>query len=161
MLGSRLKRQEVDDVDDAHAQIGRLVAQEDDGGESFERGHVAGAGHDDFGIAVVVRGPLPDAEAGGAVRDGFVDVEPLRRGLLAGDDEVDVVAAAQAVVGDGEQAVGVRRQVDADDVGLLVDDMVDEAGILMGEAVVVLPPDVRGEQVVERGDGLAPRDAVA
>ena len=76
--------------------------------------------------------------------------------LLAGDDEVDVVAAAQAVIGDGEQRVGVGRQVDADDVGFLVGDVIDEAGVLVGEAVVVLPPDVRGEQIVERGDGLAP-----
>ena len=36
--------------------------------------------------------------------------------------------------------------------------MVDEAGVLVGEAVVVLPPDVGGEQVVERSDGAAPGD---
>jgi hypothetical protein len=54
---------------------------------------------------------------------------------------------------------GVRRQVDADDLGLLVDDVVDEAGVLVAEAVVVLPPDVRGEQVVERGDRPPPGDA--
>ena len=89
------------------------------------------------------------------------DGEPLRRRLLTRDDEVDVVARAEAVVGDGEQGVGVRRQIDADGVGLLVGDVVDEAGVLVREAVVVLPPDVRGEQVVERGDGLAPGQLVA
>ena len=31
-------------------------------------------------------------------------------------------------------------------------------GILVREPVVILAPDVRGEQVVERGDGLAPGD---
>jgi hypothetical protein len=40
--------------------------------------------------------------------------------------EVDVVAAAQAVVGDREQGVAVR-QLHADDLGFLVDPMVDEA----------------------------------
>jgi hypothetical protein len=30
--------------------------------------------------------------------------------------------------------------------------------VLVGEAVVVLPPDMRGEQVVERGNRSAPRD---
>ena len=30
-------------------------------------------------------------------------------------------------------------------------------GILMGEAVVILAPDVRGQQVVQRGDLAAPR----
>ena len=87
--------------------------------------------------------------------------QPLRRRLLAGDDDVDVVAAAQAVVGDREQAVGVGRQVDADDLGLLVDDVVDEAGVLVAEAVVVLPPDVAGQQVVQRGDRPPPGNLVA
>ena len=82
-------------------------------------------------------------------------------GLLAGDDDVHVVAAAQAVVGDGQQGVGVGRQVDADHVGFLVDDDVEKAGILMGETVVVLAPDVGREKVVERGDGPAPRDFAA
>ena len=82
----------------------------------------------------------------------------VERRLLAGDDDVDVVAAAQAVVGDREQAVGVRRQVDADDLGLLVDHVVDEARVLVGEAVVVLAPHVRAEQVVQGGDRPPPRD---
>ena len=77
-------------------------------------------------------------------------------GLLAGHDHVDVVAAPQAVVGDAQQRVGVRRQVDADHLGLLVDHVVDEARVLVAEAVVVLPPDVRGEQVVQRGDRPPP-----
>ena len=85
-------------------------------------------------------------------------VEVVERRLLAGDDHVDVVAAAQAVVGDRQQAVRVRRQVDADDLRLLVDDVVDEARVLVREAVVVLAPDVRGQQVVERRDRPPPRD---
>ena len=93
--------------------------------------------------------------------DGLVHRQPLRRRLLAGDDDVDVVAAAEAVVGDREQAVGVGRQVDADHLRLLVDDVVDEAGVLVAEAVVVLPPDVRAEEVVERGDRPPPGDVVA
>ena len=93
--------------------------------------------------------------------DGLVHRQPLRRGLLAGDDDVDVIAAAQAMIGDRQQAVGVGRQVDADHLGLLVDDVVDEAGVLVAEPVVVLPPDVRAEEVVERGDRPPPGDVVA
>ena len=104
----------------------------------------------------VVAGPIPDAETGGAVLDGRVHIEPLRRGLFAGDDHIHIIAAAQAMVGDREQAVGIRRQIDANDVGFLVHDMIDEAGILMGEAIVILPPDMRGEQIVERGDRPPP-----
>src|SRR5690242_13732774 len=78
--------------------------------------------------------------------------------MLAGNDDVDVVAAAKAMVGDTEQRVRIRRKIDADDLGLLVHDMIDEAGVLMTEAVVILPPDVRTEKVIERGDGPAPLD---
>ena len=60
--------------------------------------------------------------------------------------------AAQAVIHDRKQAVGVGRKIDPDDAGFLVDDVIEETGILMREAVVVLLPDMRGEQVIERGD---------
>ena len=98
--------------------------------------------------------PMPRVQC----RTRLVHGQPLQLRLLAGDDHVDVVAAAQAVVGHREQAVGVGRQVDADDLGLLVDDVVDEARVLVREAVVVLAPDVRGEQVVQRGDRPPPGD---
>ncbi len=73
--------------------------------------------------------------------DGGVHVQPLQRRLFARDDHVDVIAAAQAMVGHGQKRVGIRRQINADDFGLLVDHVIDEAGVLVAEAVVVLPPD--------------------
>jgi hypothetical protein len=83
------------------------------------------------------------------------------RRLLARHHHVDVIAAAQAVVGDAQEAVRVGRQVDADHLGLLVDDVVDEPRILMAEAVVVLPPDMARQQVVEGRDGAAPGNVLA
>ena len=87
--------------------------------------------------------------------------QPLRSRLLARDDDVDVVAAAQAMVGNRQQAVGVRRQIDADDLGFLVDDVVDEARVLVGEAVVILAPDMARQEVVQRGDRPPPGDVIA
>ena len=162
VLGRRLQRHQIDDVDHAHLDLGQMPAHELDRGQRLQGRHVAAAGHHHVGLAAaVVAGPLPDAEAGLAVLGRLVHREPLRRGLLAGDDDVDVVAAAQAMVGDREQAVGVGRQVDADDLGLLVHDVVDEAGILVAEAIVVLPPDMARQQVVQRGDRPSPLDLVA
>jgi hypothetical protein len=160
MLALRLELHQVHDVDHADLQLGKMLrSRMVHGGQRFQRGHVAAAGHDHVRLAaLVVAGPRPDADAGGAVLDGGVHVEPLRRRLLAGHDHVHVVAAAQAVVGHGEQRVRIGRQVDAHDFGLLVGHVVDEAGVLVAEAVVVLPPDMRGQQVVQRRDG--PRQGI-
>ena len=38
----------------------------------------------------------------------------------------------------------------------LFDHVIDEAGILMAEAVVILPPDVRGQQIIQRRDRPPP-----
>ncbi len=158
MLALRLQLHQIDDVDDADLQLRQMLAQDGHRRQRLQRRHVAAAGHDDVGLGVlVVAGPLPDADALGAVLDGGVHRQPLRRRMLAGDHDVDVVTAAQAVVHHRQQAVRIRRQIDAHDLGLLVDHVVDEAGILVREAVVVLPPDVRGEQVVQRGDLAPPR----
>jgi hypothetical protein len=153
VLGSRLQLHEVDDVDHPDSQVGQELAHDGDGGERFQRGHVAAAGHDYIWCsALVVAGPRPDADALGAVLDGCVYRKPLRRRVFARNHDVDVVAAAQAVVHDRQQAVGIRRKVNPHDLGLLVYDVVDETRVLVREAVVILAPYVRGQQVVQRGD---------
>ena len=97
MLGDGLQRHQIHDVHNADFEIGNMLTQQRDGGQRLQRRHVTGAGHYDIGIAVVVARPVPDAEARSAVANGLVHGEPDRRWLLAGDDEVDVVPAAQTV----------------------------------------------------------------
>jgi hypothetical protein len=63
--------------------------------------------------------------------------------MLARHDHVDVVPAAQAVIHHRKQAIGVGRQINPHDFGFFVDDVVQKTRILMREAVVILPPDVR------------------
>ena len=70
----------------------------------------------------------------------LVHRQPLRGRLLSRGNHVDAVIGAQAVVGHPEQGVRVGRKVEPDDIRLLVGDEVGEAGILVAEAVVVLPP---------------------
>ena len=159
MLAVGLQAHQVDDVDHPDLQLGQLAREDRRGGDGLERRHVPGAGEHHVGLcAFVAARPVPDADPARAVRDRLLHRQVVERGLLAGDDHVDVVAAAQAVVGDRQQAVGVRGQVHADDLGLLVDHVVDEPGVLVGEAVVVLAPHVRGEQVVQRRDRPPPGD---
>ena len=90
------------------------------------------------------------------MNDGLLHRQPLRQRVLAGDDDVHVMPTAQAMIEHRQEAIGVRRQIDPNDVRLLVDHVIEEAGVLMGEAIVVLLPDVRGEQVVQRCDLAAP-----
>ena len=159
MLLLVLQAHEVDHVDEADLELRQVLADQVDRCECLDRRDVPGAGHHDVGLAALVVGrPVPDPDAAGAVEDRLVHRQPVGAGLLARDDHVDVVPAAQAVVTDRQERVRVRWQVDADDVGLLVHHVVDEARVLVAEAVVVLPPDERREHVVERRDRPAPRD---
>jgi hypothetical protein len=95
------------------------------------------------------------------VLERLVHRQPLGGRLFAGDDDIDVVPATQAVIGNGQQAIGVRWQIDPNDLGLFIDDVVDEPGVLMAEAVVVLAPDVTGQQVIQRANGPPPRNVIA
>ena len=158
----REKGHQVDDVDEAEPQVGHVPVEQLGRGEGLLRRHVTGAGEDDVGgLAGRGRaGPLPDAGALGAVPVGLLEGEVLQVLLLVDDDEVDVVGAAQAVVGDRQGGVGVRRQPDPHDVGGERDEAVDETRALVREAVVVVAPARRGEQHVERGHRRPPRQGL-
>src|ERR1017187_1762811 len=148
VLRLRLQSHQVDHVHDADPNVRNVVSQEGHGCESFERRYITCAGHDHVGIAVIVTRPLPNAHPDGAMANGGFDIEPLPLGLFTGNDQVDVVPAAKTVISYREQAVRVGWQIDAHDVGLFTRNVIYEAWILMGEAVVILPPDMRREQII-------------
>ena len=100
MLGLRLEGHEVHDVDHPYPQRRDMLAQEGDGAEGLQGGDVTRAGHDDVRLAVfVIAGPGPYPESLGAMNHGVVHAQVLEGRLLAGDDDIDVMAAAQAVIG--------------------------------------------------------------
>ena len=138
----RLQHHQVDNVDDADTNVRHVFAQQRDGRERLERRHIACAGHHDVGLTRVIAGPLPDAGSCGAMATSRIDVQPLPHRLFAGHNHVNVIAAAQTVVTDRQEAVRIGRQIDAHHIGFFVRDMIDETGILMREAVVVLSPDM-------------------
>lgn len=72
--------------------------------------------------------------------------------LLIGYDDIDVVGASQAVVTDREQAIRIWWQINPNNFWTLVRNDVEETGVLVGETVVVLPPDCGREEDVERGN---------
>src|SRR5262249_3854200 len=92
--------------------------------------------------------------------DGLVHGEILEVELFVADYYVDVVLAPQAMVGDRQQTVDVGWKVDASYFGPFVSDYVDKSRILMSEAVVILPPDRRGDKQIERCDVASPGQVV-
>ena len=133
------------------------------GGDGLERRRVARAREHDvrFGVRrVLLAQSHTDAPRCACARASSI-VEPLELRLLVDDDEVHVVARPQAVIGDREQRVRVRRKIDARDRAALRQHHVDEPGPLMAEAVVIVAPAGRREQHVERRDRRAPREIVA
>src|SRR3989344_839360 len=154
-----LERHQIHDVDDANFQSGRELSQYLYRCERLQCWHIPGACHDDVGLfMVIVAREVPDTDPRCAVFDSVLHGEPLQCRLFSGNDDIDVVAATKAVVGDGEEGICIRWQIDADDFGLLVYDVINESWILVGKAIVVLLPDVRCEEDVERRNGPSPWD---
>src|SRR4029077_258899 len=60
------------------------------------------------------------------------------------------------MISDREQAISIRRQVHTNHISFFVDYKIDEPGVLMSKSVVVLPPHMRGKQIVQRRDGTPP-----
>ena len=126
MFGHQLEQ--VDDVDEPDLHVGQVLPQQRGRGQRLHRRQVAATRHHHVGLgALVVARPIPDAGALCAMGDRRLHVQVLQVHLLVGDDDVHVVDAAQAVVGDREQAVGVGRQIDPHHARTLVRDHVEEA----------------------------------
>src|SRR5260370_3887724 len=112
-----------------------MVAQQIHGSQAFKRGDITRTSHHHIRFSALIgTRPLPDADAAGAMLDRGFHAEVLRRALLASDDDVDVIAAAKAVIRDGQHTIGVRREIDANDVRLFIYDVVDEDWAVTREA---------------------------
>jgi len=86
-----------------------------------------------------------------------IHIEVLKSWPVARDDHIHIIPATQAVIRYGQKRVASG----GDKHGLcppLVHYVVDEPGVLMREHVVILPPDVRCQQVVQRSNRTSPRN---
>src|SRR5437868_1474647 len=122
VLGGGLELEQVHDVDKANLELGEFFPKQDTGSQGFLGGDVAAADQHHVGFfAPVGAGPLPDAQPLGAVGDRRLAVQVLQVRLLVAHDHVDVIGAAQAMVGHRQQAIDVRGQVHADHFGAFVE----------------------------------------
>src|SRR5579872_3018236 len=77
--------------------------------------------------------------------------------LLVADDDIHVVLAAETVIGNREQTIHIGRQIDPRDVRTFVNYHIEKSRILMGEAIMILPPDGRSNEEIQRRNRVAPR----
>src|ERR1700682_5427148 len=120
-----------------------MLAQQVCGGKRLQGWDISGTGHHRIRLAPLVsRSPLPDSNSTRAMLDRGFQVEPLQPRLLSSNNYIDVVSAAEAVISYRKESVSIRRKIYAHNIRLLVHNVVGEAGVLVGEAVVVLAPNV-------------------
>jgi hypothetical protein len=131
MLGIRHQLGQIHHIDEANFDIGEVLPKQGGGGQRLHCRAVPTARHDHVGLAtLVVARPVPDAGSFRAVLDRRLDVEVLEMHLFVRDDDIDVIDAAQAMIGDRQQGIGVGRQVNANDARPLIGYDVEEAGVL-------------------------------
>ena len=110
VLGLRLQLHQINDINHPDFQIGQMFAKDGNGSQDLQRGRVSATGHHHVGLALlIVAGPLPDADSFRAMHHSGVHGQPLREGVFACHHDIHVVTAAQAVVEDRQQTIGVRR----------------------------------------------------
>jgi len=128
----------------------KMLMENGHGCQNLQRWRIAATGHDHVWLGfLVIAGPLPDTNALRAVHNGRFHSQPLGQRMFSGNHHIHVVPTAQTVIKHRQQAVGVGRQIDTNDIGFLVDNMVEESRILVRKAVVILLPDMRGEQIIQ------------
>src|SRR5215469_7878166 len=161
MFAVGLQLEQIDHIDEANLQIRKLWPQKRNRSQSLLSRNIAGRGDDHVRFAgFVVAGPIPDPDSLRAVGDGGAHIQILQVFLLVADDHVHIILAAQTVISDGEKAVHIGWQIDASDIGALVDYYIEKSRVLVREAVVVLPPYGRSDQKIERRDGIPPGQVI-
>jgi len=91
--------EQVDNVDESDFEVGQCFAEKSCGSERFLSWYVTARRHDEIWfLALICGSPLPDSSAFCAMCNGVFHVEVLKMVLLVGNNDVDVVGAAETVV---------------------------------------------------------------
>src|SRR5579864_358080 len=141
MFAARLQLEQVNHVNESDFQIRKSFSKKCRRRQCFLRRDVAGSSEDNIRfVTFIIAGPIPDTDTFCAVGNSGIDVQVLKMLLLVRDNDVDIVFRSQTMIGYGEQTVGIRRKIDARNGGAFVEYYIQEARILVREAVVILTP---------------------
>src|SRR5215469_9238423 len=101
MFRAWLQLEQVYNVNEPDLEVWKIGAEHSSRSQRFLSGNISRRYQHHIGLrSLVVAGPIPYANAFGAVPDRGVHVHVLQVQLLIADNHVDVVLAAQTVVGD-------------------------------------------------------------
>src|SRR5919106_5898062 len=101
MFALWLKGHQINDVDDANLQFGKMLAEKIHGGKRLQGWHIAGTSHHHLRFLIlIIASPSPDADSGSCVLNGCIHVEILQRWLLPRNDDIHVVATPQTMLRD-------------------------------------------------------------
>ena len=95
MLAGGLELHQIHHIDDPHLDLRHILPEDRHRRQRFQCGGIAAAGHHHIRLLpCVIAGPLPDADALGAVLNGLLHGQPLGTGMLAGNQYIDIIPAA-------------------------------------------------------------------
>src|SRR6185437_11149252 len=110
--------------------------------------------------ALVVTSFIPNTYPLGAMFDGSVNIHVLQMHLLVANNYVYIILTSQTVISDRQERIDVGRHVDASHGSTLVHYDINETGILVGKAVMILAPHGRSDQQVQGRDFFTPGQLV-
>src|ERR1700761_2005483 len=114
MFCAGLELEQINNVDESDLQIGEFFSQQCCRSQRFLCWDIARRSkHKIWFSALIITGPIPNTDALGAMSDSGINIQELQMFLLVGDNYIDVVLRAQAVICNREQTIGVRWQIDA------------------------------------------------
>src|SRR6516164_3114756 len=82
--------------------------------------------------------------------------EPLQLRLFATGDHVDQIPCPEALTHNIQETIPIRRKIDSDDLALLHESVIDEAGGLVTVSVMILSPHMTGQKHIQRCNRLSP-----
>src|SRR5579864_1807019 len=100
MLGARLQFEKVNYIDETDLEIGEFPMQKYGRGQCFLSRDIPCRSEYQIRFAVlIIACPIPDSKPFGAMFDCRLHVHILQVELLVADDDIDIVFAAQTMVG--------------------------------------------------------------
>src|SRR5579864_1242885 len=98
MLARGLQFEEINHINESDLEVRKFLTQQRGRRQGLLRWNVSGGSHHEIRLAaLVIAGPIPNANALGAMDDGLLHIQKLQVLLLVAHDHIYVILAAATV----------------------------------------------------------------